>query len=139
MYNIPIYYLLVFIAIDCGRPSVSMNVNVTYDSTSFNARLTLTCAEGLLPFGVSSAQCFSNGSWAPDPTEFTCKSMSLTLYIIIYYINAPHNANIHIHIIYTQLTVEYLLLWPHVHVAVVLSLCQTTVPHWKAQHCNSLA
>jgi hypothetical protein len=63
-----------FIAIDCGRPSVKMDVNATYNSTSFNARLTLTCTEGLLPSGVPSAQCLSNGNWAPDPTEFTCKS-----------------------------------------------------------------
>ena len=55
-----------------------MNVKATYSSTSFNARLTLTCAEGLLPSGVPSAQCLSNGSWAPDPTEFTCKSMTLS-------------------------------------------------------------
>ena len=67
----------IVIATECGRPSViNMYVNVTYNSTSFNARLTLTCAEGLLPSGVPSAQCLSNGSWAPDPTEFTCKSTS---------------------------------------------------------------
>ena len=70
------WHSLNFIAIDCGRPSVNMNVKVTYNSTSFNARLTLTCAEGLLPSGVPSAQCLSNGSWAPDPTEFTCKNIS---------------------------------------------------------------
>ena len=66
----------VIIAIDCGRPSVNMNVNAMYNSTSFNARLILTCAEGLLPFGVPLAQCLSNGSWSPDPTEFTCKNTS---------------------------------------------------------------
>ena len=69
------YYLS---AIDCERPPINMNVNATYNSTLFNARLTLTCAEGLLPSGVPSAQCFSNGSWSPDPTEFTCKNTSET-------------------------------------------------------------
>ena len=75
----PWYYLnilLLYIATECGRPSVNTNVNTMYNSTSFNARLSLTCAEGLLPSGVPSAQCLSNGSWAPDPTEFTCKNTS---------------------------------------------------------------
>ena len=65
-----------FIAIDCGRPPVNMNINATYNSTSFNARLTLTCTEGLLPSGVPSAQCLSNGSWTPNPADFTCKTIS---------------------------------------------------------------
>ena len=62
------------IAVDCGRPSVNMNVNSTCNSTSFNSRLILTCPEGLLPSGDPIAQCYSDGSWAPDPSEFTCKS-----------------------------------------------------------------
>ena len=74
--SIPCHVSNVFmlLAIDCGRPSVNMNVNATYNSSLFNARLTLSCADGFLPSGVPAAQCHSNGSWTPDPTDFTCNN-----------------------------------------------------------------
>ena len=51
-----------------------MNVNATYNSTLFDAKVQLTCTDGLLPSGVPTAQCYSNGSWTPNPAGFTCES-----------------------------------------------------------------
>lgn len=65
-----------YLAIDCGRPSLNMNVSTTYNSTLLDSRLTLTCAEGLIPSGEQTAQCLSNGRWTPNPADFTCKSAS---------------------------------------------------------------
>ena len=70
-------YVLYIVVVDCGRPTVSVNVSVTYTFTLFNARLTLMCGDGLVPAGVSIAQCVSNGSWIPDPADFTCNSATL--------------------------------------------------------------
>ena len=64
------------IAIDCGKPLTNMNVSAMYNSTLFNARLTLSCLDGLLPSGIPTAQCYSNGNWTPNPADFTCKSAS---------------------------------------------------------------
>lgn len=66
--------MILKIAIDCGSPSVNVDVNATYNSTLFNARLTLTCADGFLPSEVPTAQCHSSGSWIPDPADFTCNN-----------------------------------------------------------------
>ena len=64
------------IAVDCGRPSINFNVNAMYDTTSLDSRLLLTCADSLLPSGVPMAQCYSNGSWTPNPAGFTYKNIS---------------------------------------------------------------
>ena len=71
-----LYVCILCIAIDCGRPLINVNVNATYNSTLFNARLALTCGDSLLPSGVPTAQCYSNGNWTPNPADFTCKSVS---------------------------------------------------------------
>ena len=62
------------IAIDCGRPSVNKNVNATYNSTLFNAKLMLSCADNLLSSGIPTAQCYLNGSWTPNPTDYVCNN-----------------------------------------------------------------
>ena len=68
--------MLLLIVIDCGRPSVNMNVDTTYNSTSLGALLALTCIGDLLPSGTSLAQCSINESWIPNPIDFTCRSTS---------------------------------------------------------------
>lgn len=68
--------IIIIIAIDCGRPSINFNVNAIYDTTLLDSRMLLTCADGLLPSGIPIAQCYSNGSWIPNPANFTCKSIS---------------------------------------------------------------
>ena len=65
-----------YLAIDCGRPSVNMSVSITYNSTLLDSRLILTCAEGLVPSGEQRAKCLSNGRWTPNPANFICKSPS---------------------------------------------------------------
>ena len=64
----------------CGVPHVDRNVKLNYNSTLDGSVLILTC-ENEISISNTNEQilqvtCHSNGSWIPDPADFTCLSFT---------------------------------------------------------------
>ena len=60
---------------DCGEPV--LNAKLNYSSTLEGSVLILTCENDTSTDKQTlSVTCHSNGSWIPDPADFTCSSFT---------------------------------------------------------------
>ena len=71
----------IYNAADCGVPLVDRNVMLNYcnSSTLEGAILTLTCENDINITAdklVLNVTCHINGSWIPNPAQFTCSSFA---------------------------------------------------------------
>ena len=62
----------------CEEPVERDKLIYVYDSTSEGSKLMYHCKDtvmidSLMPSAIP--QCYLNGSWAPDPDKFHCRSM----------------------------------------------------------------
>ena len=62
---------------DCGVPLVNGNIKLNYSSTLDGSVLILTCENEMSSINTTdeeilSVTCHSNGSWIPNPADFTC-------------------------------------------------------------------
>ena len=72
------HMVIIFNTADCGVTAlVDRNVTLNYSSTLEGAVLTLTCENDITTDEqVIHVTCHSNGSWIPDPAQFTCSSFT---------------------------------------------------------------
>ena len=61
----------------CGAPHGNRNVKLNYSSTLESSVLILTCENEMSNINTTdeeilSVTCHSNGSWIPNPADFTC-------------------------------------------------------------------
>ena len=68
---------LMCVANDCGDPVPANNVVIEpYSSTLAGSNVTYQCADGLVPSGVETAVCGTDGRWIRDPTNHGCSNSS---------------------------------------------------------------
>ncbi len=61
--------------VNCSDPSPVAGVTFSpFSDTTEGANISFNCVPGLEPQREDISQCFSNGSWVPDPTHRTCST-----------------------------------------------------------------
>lgn len=75
---IPCPMVLLFSAIDCGRPQPLQNGSITGRSSVYPNVMHLSCDEGFILRGSSEIQCQTNGTWTK--TSSFCKGWHNVLY-----------------------------------------------------------
>ena len=65
--------LCVYISVECGIPNITMNVNLTVDTTTYNSTATYTCGTGYVSSEVYITVCTEHGEWEPDPNALECR------------------------------------------------------------------
>ena len=71
---------MLYFAADCGVPNMNMSItlNYIYNSTLKGSVLILICENDTISADerILHVTCQSNGSWIPDPAQFTCSSFT---------------------------------------------------------------
>ena len=71
---------MLFFAADCGVPNMNTSImlNYIYNSTLKGSVLILICENDTISADerILHVTCQSNGSWIPDPAQFTCSSFT---------------------------------------------------------------
>ena len=66
---------------NCGDPQQANGVVIgNYSFTLSGSNVTFQCAAGLVPTGVETTVCESDGRWTPDPANHGCGNTSTGVY-----------------------------------------------------------
>ena len=73
-YNVDTLFVIWFLPVDCGDPSLPMNgVVMAYDSTLEGSQIVFQCGPGFVPSQQMMSVCAANGIWTPNPAGLECR------------------------------------------------------------------